>query len=47
MAETCFVLWQDYVRSAEEDEEFGITHLRAHALANDLGSSRLDTVDEE
>jgi len=38
---------QDYLRSAEEDEDFGISHLRAHALANDLGSGRLQTVGEE
>ena len=38
---------QDYLRSAEEDEDFGISHLRAHAMANDLGSGRLQTVGEE
>ena len=38
---------QDYSRSADEDEEYGITHLRAHALGNDMGSGRLQTVGEE
>lgn len=38
---------QDYSRSADEDEEYGITHLRAHALGNDIGSGRLQTVGEE
>lgn len=47
MQEQNLLIWQDYTRSAEEDEDFGITHLRAHALSNDAGSGRLATVGED